>query len=101
MRTKIRELKSNPKKFIGTDVNIKGWVRTQRNQKTFSFIEVNDGSTLSNFQVIAEPSLTNYDTLMNQATTGASVSIVGTIVESPASGQPIEMKVKSMEVLGL
>lgn len=103
MRTKIKELKSPPKGFqeiIGKDVNIKGWVRTVRNQKTFTFIEVNDGSTLSNFQVIADPEIPNYSKLTEELTTGASVNINGTIVESPGKGQAVEMQAKDVQIVG-
>lgn len=103
MRTKIKDLKNPPKGFqeiIGKEVNIKGWVRTVRNQKTFTFIEVNDGSTLSNFQVIADPEIPNYQKLTEQLTTGASVSIEGAIVESPGKGQAVEMQAKSIRIIG-
>ena len=103
MRTKIKELKSPPKGFkeiIGKDVTIKGWVRTVRSQKTFTFIEVNDGSTLSNFQVIADPEIPNYQKLTEAITTGTSVSIEGTIVESPGKGQTVEMQAKAIQVIG-
>ncbi len=103
MRTKIKSLKQPEKGFqeiIGTEVNIKGWVRTVRNQKTFTFIEVNDGSTLSNFQVIADPDIPRYDYLSAELTTGASVSVIGTIVESPGKGQAVEMQAKTIEIIG-
>lgn len=103
MRTKIKELKNPPKGFqeiIGKDVSIKGWVRTVRNQKTFTFIEVNDGSTLSNFQVIADPDIPNYSKLSEELTTGTSVDINGTIVESPGKGQAVEMQAKDIQIVG-
>ncbi len=103
MRTKIKTLKSPPKGFqeiIGTDVTIKGWVRTVRNQKTFMFIEVNDGSTLSNFQVIADPEIPGYEQLSQELSTGASVSVIGKIVESPGKGQAVEMQAKEVQIIG-
>jgi len=103
MRTKIKDLKSPPKGFqeiIGSEVNIKGWVRTVRNQKTFTFVEVNDGSTLSNFQVIADPEIPNYKKLSEELTTGTSVSIDGTVVESPGKGQTVELQAKNIQIIG-
>src|SRR3984885_2348970 len=103
MHTKIKELK-NPAKgaasLIGTEVVIKGWVRTVRNQKSFIFIEVNDGSTLSNFQVIADGNMPNYQKLVAALATGVSVVAKGTIVESPGEGQKIEMQAKEIHVVG-
>lgn len=102
MRIKIKELK-NPAKtssWIGTDQNIKGWVRTFRNQKNFSFVEVNDGSTLSNFQVVINETLPNYNQLTTKLSTGASVSITGKIVESPGKNQEVEMQATHVEIIG-
>jgi asparaginyl-tRNA synthetase len=102
MRTKIKEIKQ-PRpgmSLVGHDITIKGWIRTIRNQKTFTFIEVNDGSTLSNFQVIATPDLPGYANLMNQLSTGASVSIKGTIVESPGEKQQLEMHATELTIIG-
>lgn len=103
MRTKIKTLKSEalgqgPK--LGDDITVKGWVRTVRSQKSFAFVEINDGSTLSNFQVIVEPTLPNYTELMAQLATGVSVSVFGTLVESPAKGQRFELKAKQVDIIG-
>lgn len=103
MRMKIKQLKHpEPGKpsLIGTDVQIKGWVRTVRNQKTFAFVEVNDGSTLSNFQVVVHAELTNFQKIMNQLTTGVSVAMSGTLVESPGENQQIELHAKEVTVIG-
>lgn len=103
MRTKIRQIKNHPKgpeAVIGQEVNIKGWVRTVRNQKTFTFIEINDGSTLSNFQVILDPDTPNYTKITANLSTGASVSATGKIVESPGKGQSIEMHATDITIIG-
>lgn len=103
MRTRISELK-HPKKpieeLIGKTITVKGWVRTVRNQKTFSFIELNDGSTLTNFQVIAEPTMSHYDSLIASLSTGTSVSVTGQLVESPGKNQALELKAEKVEILG-
>lgn len=103
MRIKIKDLKQNNPAFslkVGSEVTVKGWVRTVRNQKTFSFIEINDGSTLSNFQVIAEPNLPHYNTLANDLSTGVSVAITGILTESPGKGQDLELHAKKIEIIG-
>lgn len=103
MRMKIRQMKMNPKgakTLVGQEVTIKGWVRTVRNQKTFTFVEINDGSTQSNFQVILDEKLPNYQKLLVSLTTGCSVSATGRIVESPAAEQEIEMQATELQILG-
>lgn len=102
MRIKIKEIKypSRGKSFLGQEVTIKGWVRTMRNQKTFSFIEINDGSTFSNFQVIATPEIANYEDVMSQLSTGASVTIKGKVVESPGGKQNLELQATDVKVIG-
>ncbi len=99
MRKKIREIKSSPA-LEGQEVTIKGWVRTVRDQKNFAFIEVNDGSTLSNFQVVADNTLPDYEAILNSVTTGASIVVTGMIVSSPGKAQSLEMKAKEIQVLG-
>lgn len=92
MRIKIRKIKED-KAFVGQEVIVKGWVRTVREQKSFTFIEVNDGSTLSNLQVIV-------DLLPPHITTGASVAVKGKIVESPGAKQSVEIHASEIKVLG-
>lgn len=103
MRIKIKELKHPPAdkpSLVGSEVTIKGWVRTVRNQKTFTFIEVNDGSTLTNFQVIANPDLPQYEKLMEELNTGVSVSIKGILAESPGKNQAMELVAKEIRLIG-
>ncbi len=103
MRIKIKDLKhprAGDPSLVGQEVTVKGWVRTVRNQKTFNFIEVNDGSTLSNFQIIANPDVPGYDSLIPQLTTGASISAKGIIVESPGQGQALEMQATAITLIG-
>lgn len=103
MRTRIKQLKNpGPEKasLAGTEVTIKGWVRTVRNQKTFAFVEVNDGSTLSNFQVVANADLPGYEKLINQLSTGVSVSVTGTVKESPGENQDVEIQAKEIKIVG-
>lgn len=102
MRKKIKEIKLNSKagKGIGEDVTIKGWVKTVRNQKTFTFVEVNDGSSFSNLQVIINSDIPNYEKTLEDLSTGASVAVTGTIVESPGKNQEVEIHAKEFSVIG-
>lgn len=102
MRTRIKQIKfpgpKSPK--IGDTVRVNGWVRTVRNQKSFAFIEINDGSTLSNLQVVLTDEVAQYSQLLAELSTGVSVSVTGTLVESPAKGQTVELKAVEFEIIG-
>ncbi len=78
---------------------VQAWIRTKRDAKGFSFLEVNDGSCLKNLQVIVDQGTPGYDQLLEQGT-GASVSIQGSLVESPGKGQKWEVQAHRAEVLG-
>ena len=82
------------------DVLVKGWVRTRRDSKGFSFIEVNDGSCLKNIQIIAENSLHNYQDILRLAT-GAAVSVCGELVPSKGPGQQWELTAKQVGIISL
>jgi asparaginyl-tRNA synthetase len=81
-------------------VLIKGWVRTRRDSKGFSFIEVNDGSSLKNIQVVADEKLPNYDEV-KKLTTGSALAASGQLVESKGSGQKWEIQAHGVEVISL
>jgi asparaginyl-tRNA synthetase len=81
-------------------VTVKGWVRTKREQKEFTFIEVNDGSSMAGLQVVVNQDVPGYAETMKRISTGASVEIAGTLVESPAKGQRIELRADSIIVYG-
>lgn len=108
-RNKICDLLKS--KDYGRDVTVKGWVRTKRDKKTFGFIELNDGSTIKNIQIIVDFATVYGNTLTNlqdQATfnnwkdvsTGACICVTGKLVESPAAGQPVEIQADRIEVYG-
>ena len=81
-------------------VTVQGWVRTRRQLKEFSFIEVNDGSALANLQVVLEPTLSDYHTLLSQLNTGASLRVSGVLVASPGQRQRLELRAQEVEVFG-
>lgn len=79
---------------------VQGWVRTKRELKGFSFIEVNDGSSLASLQVVLNQDLPDYDKLLKKLNTGASVEVAGVLVASVGKGQRIEMKAETLNVHG-
>lgn len=86
---------------VGKHVRLQGWVRTRRDSKGgFSFLEVNDGSSLGNVQVIAPVALPNYESEVKHLTTGSSVTVTGEVKASPAKGQPTEVHAESITVHG-
>jgi asparaginyl-tRNA synthetase len=86
---------------IGQQVRLRGWVRTRRDSKGgFSFLEINDGSCLSNLQVIAESRLDNYESEVKRLGAGCSVTIEGRLKESGGKGQATELLADSITVHG-
>ncbi len=80
-------------------IRVQGWVRTRRDSKDFSFIELNDGSCLRNLQIIAKNSLPNYEAVL-RLTTGASVIVDGALVASQGKGQSWEVVAEMIEIVG-
>ena len=81
------------------EVNVKGWVRTKRGNKNVAFIAVNDGSTIHTIQAVADVNAFDEETL-KLITTGACVSITGTLVQSQGQGQSVEIQASKIEVYG-
>ncbi len=93
-RIKVKHLLATGE--TGNEVTVMGWVRTFRNNQ---FIALNDGSTNNNLQVVAELGLL-HEAALKRITTGASLKVVGEVVPSLGKGQKIELKAKSIEILG-
>ncbi|HAN98283.1 MAG TPA: asparagine--tRNA ligase [Planctomycetaceae bacterium] len=85
---------------IGRTVTVRGWVRTRRDAKGFSFLELNDGSSQGNLQVIADQSLSNYADEIASLATGSSISVEGEVVASGGGKQPTELKATRVVVYG-
>ena len=85
---------------LNQKIEIRGWVKTRRDSKDFSFLEINDGSCLANLQVIASSDLKDYADIVLKLHTGCSLLIQGILKESPAKGQEIELHVEQLEVYG-
>lgn len=96
-RTKIKDLIQSP--TIGSEVVVKGWVRTKRGSKFVSFIALNDGSCIHNIQVVAEANRFD-DEVLKKVTTGACLCVTGELAESQGKGQSFEIQAKSIEIYG-
>lgn len=81
------------------NIQVEGWVRTRRDSKGFSFLELNDGTCLANLQVIVDATLPGYSEIA-RFTTGTSASVAGNLVPSPAAGQKWELRATRIELLG-
>jgi len=93
-RTKIKALLNET--TFGKEVTVMGWVKTFRNNQ---FIAINDGSCIQNIQAVVD--FNNFDeALLKRLTTGAAIAVSGDLVESLGKGQSVEIKVKSLEILG-
>ena len=80
-------------------IRVSGWVRTRRDSKGFSFLEVNDGSCLKNLQVIVDEAVSSF-AQFKDVTTGAAVEVEGALVESPGAGQTWEVRAADLRLLG-
>ncbi|MCQ2326256.1 MAG: asparagine--tRNA ligase [Bacteroidales bacterium] len=87
------------KTMVGTQVRVKGWVRTKRGNKNVAFIALNDGSTINNIQIVAD--VANFDEeLLKKITTGASLCVDGNLVESMGKGQSVEIQATNIVLYG-
>jgi asparaginyl-tRNA synthetase len=96
-RTKIKDIFTRAE--ATGDVLVQGWVKTRRSSKAVSFLQINDGSTLRDIQVVVSESNPAY-AAADSLTTGSSVSVVGTLVESPGKGQQYEIQAQHLEIVG-
>ena len=96
-RTRISDLLKNS--AAGTEVNVRGWVRTRRSSKQVAFVALNDGSTINNVQIVIDVDKFDEE-LVKQFTTGACLSVNGILVESIGGGQSVEIQATEIELLG-
>ncbi len=96
-RTKVKEILASAE--VGKSIVVKGWVRTKRSNKNVTFIALNDGSVISNFQIVADPSQISEE-ILKKVTTGACISAEGVLAASQGAGQSVELLAKSIEILG-
>jgi asparaginyl-tRNA synthetase len=97
MRTLIKHILTAKEPQDG--VTVQGWVRTRRDSKGFSFLELNDGSCLAGLQVVVDAGAPGYERIA-QFTTGAAATVEGKLVASPAQGQKWELRASRVELVG-
>ncbi len=85
---------------VGAEITVKGWVRTRRGSKNVTFIALNDGSTIHNLQVVADVEQFGEEIFKN-INTGTAIGATGVLVESTGSGQSVELKAATLEVIGV
>ncbi|MCL2042118.1 MAG: asparagine--tRNA ligase [Bacteroidales bacterium] len=96
-RTKIANALAS--KELGETITVKGWVRTKRENKNVAFLAVNDGSTIHNIQVVVD--VPNFDEeMLKSVTTGAGISVTGTLSPSLGQGQAVEIQATEIVVYG-
>ena len=105
-RTKIIDVLKSTE--YGKEITVMGWVRTHRSSKAVDFIALNDGSTINNVQIVVDPAVpvvgcaaAVQQPSLKDVTTGACIRCTGTLVESPAAGQPSEIQAAELEIYGL
>lgn len=96
-RSKVKALLTSPK--VGSEVLVKGWVRTKRGNKNIVFIAVNDGSTINNIQVVVDAASFD-ENLLKDISTGSCIAVKGKLVESQGQGQHIEVNALEIELYG-
>ncbi|MFV0440165.1 MAG: asparagine--tRNA ligase [Lachnospirales bacterium] len=99
MYTKVREIYKDEAKFMNNKVQVGGWIRTLRDNKNFAFIELNDGTFFKSVQVVVHNDLSNYEEVIKLGV-GASVTVVGEVVESVGAKQKFEIKALDVVVEG-
>lgn len=84
---------------VGTEITVKGWVRTKRDSKNVVFININDGSVIHNIQAVVEAGVVDEE-ILKLVTTGSCIAATGTLVASQGSGQSVELQVSAIQVYG-
>ncbi len=95
----IKKIYKDDKSFLNQELTVAGWIRTVRESKNQSFMEVNDGSFFKGLQIVFSKDLENYSELI-KLFPGTSVAVSGKLIESPASGQAFELLASKIEILG-
>ena len=95
----LNELYKEPKKYLNNEITLKGWIRSQRKQKDFGFIDFSDGTCFKHIQVVYDNNISNYNEV-DSFKFGSSIEVVGTLIESQGQGQDYEIKASSLKLLG-
>ena len=95
----LKKLFNNFKSYVNKDVAITGWIRTNRDSKSFGFIMLSDGTCFSNLQVVYDDKLNNFSEIVKFGV-GCSLSIEGTVIETKEAKQPFELHAKKITLIG-
>jgi asparaginyl-tRNA synthetase len=98
IRINTIEIFSNPEEYYGKSVSINGWIKTLRASNKFGFIELNDGTSFNNIQIVFEENLENFNDIKKYKT-GAAIEIKGVIVETPDAKQDFEIKSEKISLI--
>ncbi|MDE7190469.1 MAG: asparagine--tRNA ligase [Muribaculaceae bacterium] len=98
-RTTVAAIFADPDKYIGQEVDVKGWVRTRRGNKNVQFVALNDGSTIRNLQIVFDLGVIDEE-LLRTVTTGSSIHVQGRLVASQGKGQSVEVQAEELEIYG-
>ena len=96
---RIKDILTHPEQFEGKTIDVKGWVRSRRGNKSVQFVALNDGSTVKTFQIVFDLSKFSEEEL-KPVTTGSAICATGLIVKSMGKGQSVEMQAEKLEVYG-
>ena len=96
---RIKDILSRPEEFEGKTLEVKGWVRTRRGNKSVQFVALNDGSTVKSLQIVFDLSKFTDDQL-KPVTTGSAICVQGTLVKSMGKGQSVELQAENLEIYG-
>lgn len=99
MKTSVKYLSKHYHKLDNQEVLLQGWIRANRNQKEFGFINLNDGSTLSGVQIVYDKSLSNFDEIA-KFRIGSSLTVKGVLILTPQAKQPFEIKAHQIVLVG-
>ena len=99
MLVRVSELKAKAKDLQEKTVLVQGWIRTNRDQKEFGFINLNDGSTVTNLQVVYDKDLDNFEEV-SKFRVGCSLSVYGKVILTPEAPQPFELHASKIVLEG-
>ncbi|MDD4200331.1 MAG: asparagine--tRNA ligase [Eubacteriales bacterium] len=94
----VRQLFRESEKFAGQEINVRGWIKTNRGSNKFGFVELNDGSFFKSLQIVYEDEFLENFTEISKAPIAAALNVTGTFLLTPDAGQPFEVKAKAIEI---
>ena len=99
MKRDLVNIYKDTNEYLNKQITVEGWVRNHRKQKEFGFIDFSDGTCFKTLQVVYDNKLANFDDIQ-KIRVGCAISVTGTLIESPKEGQPFELQVEELTLLG-